>query len=163
SPEAIKRALDYLRSHQTQERWEYKFVPVDKPLTSADMQKLLSASDHEGWEYCGTQDLVTSRAKDSKAGGSATPHMVFKRPRVADGADEARTAAGLAALAKQQAEAAEREANAKALEQKTLYLRSIQDAHRQLEVEAEHAKSEAEHRARAADMLKKKADESATD
>src|SRR5262245_14755605 len=160
SPEAIKKALDYLRSKQTQERWEYKFVPVDKPLTTADLQKLLSASDLEGWEYCGTQDLVTGRAK----AGSATPHMVFKRPRAgASAAAEARTAAGLAALAQQQAEAAEREAMAKELAEKNLYLRAIQDAHRQSAADAERARSEAEHRARSADMLKKKADESAAD
>jgi RNA polymerase sigma factor (sigma-70 family) len=163
SPEAIKKALDYLRSHQTQERWEYKFVAVEKPLVAADLQKLLSASDHEGWEYCGTQELVT-RTKDGKVGGSAIPHMVFKRPRALASADaDARTAAGLAALALQQAEAAEREAKAKALAEEKLYFRAIQDAHRQSALEAEQAKSAAEHRARAADMLKKQADQSASD
>src|SRR5262245_58519042 len=163
SPEAIKKALDYLRSHQTQERWEYKFVPVEKALSTADLQKLLTASDHEGWEYCGTQELVT-RTKDGKAGGTATPHMVFKRPRAGASADaDARTAAGHFALALQQAEAAEREAKAKALAEEKLYFRPIQDAQRQSALDADQAKAEAEHRARAADVLKKQADQSATD
>src|SRR5262245_3552840 len=125
SPEAIKKALDYLRSHQTQERWEYKFVPVKKSLTAADLQKLLSASDRDGWEYCGTQDLA-----DAKARGAATPHMVFKRPRDRGRADaDARNvAAGLAALAQSLDEAKLAEAKARGLAEQERYARSVYEA-----------------------------------
>ena len=71
----LKRYYEALRSHQApKEKWEYRFVPVDRPLTTADMQKILAGADQEGWSYCGSQDLIHQKTD------KATPHMVFKRP-----------------------------------------------------------------------------------
>ena len=160
SPEAIKKALDYLRSHQAQDRWEYKFVPVDKTLTAADLQKLLTASDREGWEYCGTQDLA-----DAKARNAATPHMVFKRPRAGARAStdaQSATAAGLAALAEslenaKRAEASEKEA--KRLADQERYFRSIYEAQLKAAEDArrQREKNAAEQDRLNADDAKKKA------
>jgi RNA polymerase sigma factor (sigma-70 family) len=89
--DVIKRALDYLAAQQTQDRWEYKFVPAEKGLTAADLQKLLSAHDRDGWEYCGAQDLA--------AGGRTVAHLTFKRPRHAAADADVRKSAAAALLA----------------------------------------------------------------
>jgi RNA polymerase sigma factor (sigma-70 family) len=129
SPDAIKKALDYLRSQPSQDRWEYKFVRVDKTFTPSDLQKLLSASDRDGWEYCGTQELA-----DAKAQIAAAPHMVFKRPRAAGVADaDAHRAAraGLAALADAVDKADRAKANeeeAKRTAEAERYLRMVHEA-----------------------------------
>ena len=71
----LKKAIDeYLRAtrNKSQDRWEYKFVPTKSALSAADLQKVLSANDREGWEYCGSQDLM--------AGGKSIPHLTFKCP-----------------------------------------------------------------------------------
>src|SRR5262245_20223690 len=54
--EQLKKALDYLKAIQARDRWEYKFVPVPGTLTAADLQKLLSSHDRDGWEYCGAKE-----------------------------------------------------------------------------------------------------------
>ena len=115
----------------------FKMESALKALSTADLQRLLSASDHEGWEYRGTQDLVAGRTKDGKAGGAATPHMVFKRPRGVAFADvpeeDARKAREL--LRGRQVEAAtEREAA----------VRELIEAVRRQEMEANDQKAKAE-------------------
>ncbi|HEX3148258.1 MAG TPA: sigma-70 family RNA polymerase sigma factor [Gemmataceae bacterium] len=70
-PEPVNRAIDFLRSKQL----EYRFVPVEKPLTTADLQKVLAVADEEGWAYCGSQELVNEKT------GKLMPHMVFKHQR----------------------------------------------------------------------------------
>src|SRR5262249_10994212 len=110
--DSVKKAIDWLKTHPAPDRWEYKFLPIEKTLTIADLQKVLSASDREGWEYCGTQDLVVGeRAQDAKR-GSTIPHMVFKRRRHIDSDSEAQSsvAAALSHLARQVEESAKKEA-----------------------------------------------------
>src|SRR5262245_31254249 len=101
----LKRYYDSLRAHEAiKERFEYRFVPIDRPLTTADMQKVLAMSDEEGWSYCGSQELADQKT------GKISPHMVFKRPRAGQTAEADATKRGLDALAVQQArEAALRE------------------------------------------------------
>jgi type II secretory pathway component GspD/PulD (secretin) len=139
----MNRAIDYLRSIQGMDRWEYKFIPVEKALTTADLQKVLSTADREGWTYLGSQDLVAS---DKRA---AVPHMVFKRPRAgARAADESNAAAGLYALAvaqqqkaAQDAAAAEAAALKKAEAQEKANAVSFPDKTLRSAMEAEMAKS----------------------
>jgi tetratricopeptide (TPR) repeat protein len=80
--EDVEAKLEYLRAVEAlkareaaKDRFEYKFVAVEKTLTTADLQKQLSAHDRDGWEYCGSQDLSVS--------GKPVPHLTFKRPRQA--------------------------------------------------------------------------------
>lgn len=97
----VKRALEYLAAQQkTQDRWEYKFVPVKSTIDAAELQKMLTAHDREGWEYCGSQNLAVA--------GAAVPHLTFKRPntvaaRQADPATLQAIAAFLAAESKSDA------------------------------------------------------------
>jgi hypothetical protein len=79
----LRKYYDALRSHEArQDRWEYKFIPVDKPLTTADLQKVLAGADQEGWSYCGSQELAEEKT------GKILSHMVFKRPRARAVGDE---------------------------------------------------------------------------
>jgi hypothetical protein len=74
--EAVRKYYDALRSHEApRSKWEYKFIPVDKPLTTADLQTVLAHADQDGWSYCGSQELAVEKT------GKISPHMVFKRPR----------------------------------------------------------------------------------
>jgi RNA polymerase sigma factor (sigma-70 family) len=83
--DAIRRYYDALRSHEApRDRWDYKFIPVEKPLTTADLRKVLAGADQEGWNYCGSQELADEKT------GKILPHMVFKRPRGGAVADEDR-------------------------------------------------------------------------
>ena len=83
--DALRKYYDALRSHEApKDRWEYRFIPVEKPLTTADLGKVLAGADQEGWNYCGSQDLAEERT------GKILPHMVFKRPRAGGVADEDR-------------------------------------------------------------------------
>lgn len=83
--EAVRQYADALRVAQTpKDKWEYRFVPVDKPLTAAELRLVLSRADGEGWTYCGSQDLIHQKTD------KGTPHMVFKRPAAGGvAADEA--------------------------------------------------------------------------
>jgi RNA polymerase sigma factor (sigma-70 family) len=79
----LKKYYDALRSHEApKDRWEYKFIPVDKPLTTADLRKVLAGADQEGWGYCGSQELADEKT------GKISPHMVFKRSRAGVVGDE---------------------------------------------------------------------------
>jgi RNA polymerase sigma factor (sigma-70 family) len=93
----LKKYYDALRSHEpAKDRWEYKFIPVEKPLTTADLRKVLAGADQEGWNYCGAQELADEKT------GKISPHMVFKRPRAGAVGDEGgvhREAAALQELA----------------------------------------------------------------
>jgi RNA polymerase sigma factor (sigma-70 family) len=81
----LKKYYDALRSHEApKDRWEYKFIPVDKLLTTADLRKVLAGADQEGWSYCGSQELAEEKT------GKISQHMVFKRPRAGAVADEDR-------------------------------------------------------------------------
>ena len=86
SPEQIKNTIEFLQKarHQQQaqppsDRFEYKFVPIEKPLSAEELRRLVSAFDREGWEYTGAQDLATGNKT-----GSTIPHVVFKKLRQAD-------------------------------------------------------------------------------
>jgi RNA polymerase sigma factor (sigma-70 family) len=69
---AIQAEVDYLLKALRDEKTEYRFVQIVKPLTIDEMKKVLATSEYEGWSYCGTQDLMTKEGKPQ-------PHMVFKR------------------------------------------------------------------------------------
>lgn len=91
--DAVRQYREALRGRVVpQDRWEYKFLPVDRPLTAADLRQVLAGADQDGWAYCGSQDLTQERT------GKVTPHMVFKRP-AAGGAAGARADAVAALLA----------------------------------------------------------------
>ena len=86
SPEQIKNAIEFLQKARHQQpaqppsdRFEYKFVPIEKPLSAEELRRLVSAFDREGWEYTGAQDLATGNKT-----GSTIPHVVFKKLRQAD-------------------------------------------------------------------------------
>ena len=69
-----QRALDALKAQEAaKDRFEYKFLPMEKLLAPDHLQKVLSSQDREGWEYCGSQDLSVS--------GKPVPHLTFKRAR----------------------------------------------------------------------------------
>jgi flagellar biosynthesis GTPase FlhF len=129
--DAVRQYREALRGRIVpKDRWEYKFIPVDRPLTAADLRQVLAGADQDGWAYCGSQDLAGERA------GRVTPHLVFKRP-AAGGAAEARADAAAALLA----ELAAREAAA----------RDMAVAEGQARrAEAETARTRAEERAAAA-------------
>jgi RNA polymerase sigma factor (sigma-70 family) len=140
----LKRYYDLLRAHQTPpERFEYKFVPVEKPLTTADLRKVLAMADTEGWSYCGSQELAEEKT------GKIGPHMVFKRPK--DGADKkpglSRTDVGLNALAEQQA----REATA------ADFAASLQRMMEEARAKEHEARTELERRRRASDAERERA------
>jgi RNA polymerase sigma factor (sigma-70 family) len=125
--EALKHYYDALRvPRPPHERWEYKFIEIDKPLTTADLQKVLAGADQEGWSYCGSQELAQEKT------GKITPHMVFKRPRAgAVGAADPNAAAAFLAEAQNHQRAAalaEREAAMKALKaEREAMLKAVQD------------------------------------
>jgi len=78
SPEVIAevdRKLEALREQQANGKWEYKFVPLEKPLPAKELQRVLASHDREGWDYCGSQDVVVK--------GQPVPHLTFKRPNKA--------------------------------------------------------------------------------
>ena len=91
----IAKALDLLIRQQAQasSRFEYKFVPIEKALSVGDLQKTLAQYDRDGWDYCGTQDLLSSDKLKGAAKADGTPYMVFKRQRAtAAGPDAGRAA-----------------------------------------------------------------------
>jgi RNA polymerase sigma factor (sigma-70 family) len=144
SPESVKRAIDFLRAGQTpRDRFEYKFVPVDKPLATSDLQRVLAAADQDGWSYCGAQELAQEKS------GKVMPHMVFKRARTVAalpaGHDE--TAKGLTELAARQAEA-EAHAKARQLEALAKERAALEDLAKARE------RAVAEERAKAEDALR---------
>jgi RNA polymerase sigma factor (sigma-70 family) len=108
SQQDLKRAIDFLRANpSSQDRWEYKFIPLDKPPTATEMKTILSTADHEGWEYCGSQELASE-----KRGGGATANLVFKKPRMEKGPANNRASATAALLdlaRKQEADRAKEE------------------------------------------------------
>ena len=118
SPESVKRAIDFLRANQApKDRFEYKFIPIDVPLSAEELQKVLTEADRDGWQYCGSQELAVSRRQ-------LTPHMVFKRPRAVAAADtdaHLRYTRALAALSAQN-DAAQKENAAKAAADNTFAL-----------------------------------------
>jgi RNA polymerase sigma factor (sigma-70 family) len=92
--DAVRQYREALRGRVVpKDRWEYKFIPVDRPLTAADLRQVLAAADQDGWAYCGSQDLAQERT------GKATPHMVFKRPAAGGAAAGARADVAAAVLA----------------------------------------------------------------
>ncbi|MBO0701143.1 MAG: sigma-70 family RNA polymerase sigma factor, partial [Zavarzinella sp.] len=136
----IKKALEYLAdATKIRDRWEYKFIPVEKPLTTADLQKVLSTADREGWEYCGSQSLLTDNKKE------AVPHMVFKRPRAgAAAADTSNSAAAAFYEALTRKAQAENDAQkAEKLEQVRKYYQSVLTAQAQAERDAAKARDQA--------------------
>jgi RNA polymerase sigma factor (sigma-70 family) len=96
----IRKALDFLLQKQMQasSRFEYKFVPIEKALSVGDLQKVLTQHDREGWDYCGTQDLLSSDKLKGAARAEGTPYMVFKRQRAAAAGPDASRAALAEAL-----------------------------------------------------------------
>lgn len=58
--------------------WEYKYVPRTSDKLE-DFQKTLSQYATDGWEYCGTESLTPTDAKNKAQWGTA-PTLVFKRP-----------------------------------------------------------------------------------
>jgi RNA polymerase sigma factor (sigma-70 family) len=144
SAEAVEKALNFLRTQQALHHWEYKFIPVEKPLTTADLQKVLAGADEDGWSYCGAQDLAEGKT------GKITSHMVFKRARIgAVTGGEAEAAAALLA------EIAERDRAARTETQKALYAREL-DAARALR-KAEQNNKEAADKAAAVERDRLKA------
>src|SRR5207302_7707495 len=90
--ELLRRYSDAFRTTETpRTRFEYKFLAVEKALTPAQLQEVLSAADREGWGYCGSQDLAQEKT------GKVTPHMVFKRLRAGGAAAGERADAAAAA------------------------------------------------------------------
>jgi hypothetical protein len=145
---ALKKYYDALRAHQApKDRFEYKFVPVEKPLTTGDLQKVLATGDHEGWSYCGSQELAQEKT------GKVTPHMVFKRPRgglAADAGGARDAAAALGALAARGETDKDRAALANLFRQRQAAVLAEQGA-------AVAASREAEQRARAEAVEKERA------
>lgn len=100
--DAVRAYEEALRvSPDRRDRWEYRFIPMDKPLTTTDLQKVLAGADREGWSYCGSQELSNEKS------GKVMAHMVFKRPSAGGTVGANDRADGAAALL---AELTEREA-----------------------------------------------------
>jgi type II secretory pathway component GspD/PulD (secretin) len=104
--ERVRKYYDALRSHDAvRDRWEYRFIAVEKPLTTGELQTVLGQADRDGWTYCGSQELAAEKT------GKISPHMVFKRLRagaltgaaaaasLAETVERERAAAALAELA----------------------------------------------------------------
>jgi RNA polymerase sigma factor (sigma-70 family) len=134
----VKRALEYLSKQRSRSEWEYKFIPMEKPLRITDLQAVLRTAELEGWEYCGSQDIATADEKPR-----LVPHLAFKRKRDERAADQT-TAAAVAALMAAQAEKEANRAEA------ALQLRTREAALRNLR-EAETAKQLYEKRLRDAE------------
>ena len=140
--EAIRAYYDALRVRPApKDKWEYKFLPVDRPLTTGELQKVLSGADQEGWSYCGSQDLAQEKT------GKVTAHMVFKRAAagggVAGDAPDAKANTAAALLA----ELSAKEAAARQRAEAELQLRRA-EVERALKLADDKAATEA---ARAAD------------
>jgi RNA polymerase sigma factor (sigma-70 family) len=137
--EQIKKALEFLATAQAKERWEYKFIPVEKALSTADLQKVLGTADQEGWQYCGSQTLLADGKK-----GEAVPHMVFKRPKAgAAAADTSSSAAAFYAALAQKAQAENDAAKAEKMAQMERYYRTVRSAQSQAEQDVAKARAQA--------------------
>jgi RNA polymerase sigma factor (sigma-70 family) len=126
--EDIRKALEFLAQQQAREssRFEYKFVPIEKAMSVGDLQQVLTKFDVDGWDYCGTQDLLSSdKLKNTpKAGG--TPYMVFKRQRRAAAASPESSKAALEGwLHSYRAGGSKPDADAKEAEVQRKYLQDL--------------------------------------
>jgi hypothetical protein len=149
---SVKKAIDWLKANPPQPRWEYKFLPVPKPLSSADLQKVLNASDREGWEYCGTQELTGEvKAKDMQPGSAGVPHMVFKRPRQA-GTDDRAAVAALELLAAQEEQARKAEYARRIAEAEKTYREALELTDPKKKAEKDRGEQEAVRKAMEAEI-----------